>query len=167
MQGPYAPFRESKRQRSPHQAPKFNLLIQGLWGGWRGSFRTGALGDTEASLPFLLNPLGLVWVRRQVDLPSLDHPAPISPGPGVAEQSLVLEGEKATAGGLRGRQEWVYTQAGSRKPQDCSGPKHILSLPTRPACLSWGIAGPFSSGPQDGAVALRGFCRGPGGTTRG
>lgn len=98
-----------------------------------------------------------------MDLPSLNRPAPVSPGPGVAKQSLVLEGEKPREAGRRG----VYTQPRSTTPQDCSGSSHILPLPTRPACPSWGVAGPFSSGPQDGAVAPRRICRGPEGGLRG
>ena len=96
-------------------------------------------------------------------LPSPNRPAPVSPGPGVAKQSLVLEGEKPREAGRRG----VCTQPRSTTLQDCSGSSHTLSLPTRPACPSWGVAEPFSSGPQDGAIVPRRFCRGPGGGLKG
>lgn len=59
-----------------------------------------------------------------MDLPSLNHPAPVSPGPGVVKQSLVLEEEKPSEAGRRG----VCTQTRSTTPQGCSGSSHIPSL---------------------------------------
>lgn len=73
----------------------------------------------------------------------MDHPTPVSPGPGVAKRSLLLEGKEAIAWGFGGRQEGGCTQTGSWNLQDSSGPTRILSLPSRPVCLSQGGQGPF------------------------
>lgn len=46
---------------------------------------------TQARPPFLSTSLGLVWVRRWVALPSLDCPAPVSPGHGGGERATAWE----------------------------------------------------------------------------
>lgn len=131
------PLSARARDRTPLTRPVISLLLHG-WGVDGGAASGPAHWGTQASLPFLSTSLGLVWVRRQVD-----HPTPVSPGPGVAKRSLLLEGKEARAWGFGGRQEGGCTQTGSRNLQDSSGPTRILSLPSRPVCLSQGGQGPF------------------------
>ena len=152
----YAPFSEGKRQQQPPPPPPATYIQSPNPGPGVGSEPAHqptlpmkssgpALGEEAGGSSFPESPsscLSRAWC-------------------GKAEPSA--RGEKPREAGRRG----VCTQPRSTTLQDCSGSSHILSLPTRPACPSWGVAEPFSSGPQDGAIVPRRFCRGPGGGLRG